>query len=131
MFPHRALECLDIPWGIIRVKQHLPLASLHLLVAGSEEIPRRPVDEPDTPIRIGHPHDRRAAVRHDAKTVFTLAYCSRRPAALRDVLHPSHKVCRAAAGTFYQRDPYARPNRTPTAMDVPQLRVYESGWIPP
>ena len=49
MFPHRALECPYILRRIIRVKQHLPLASFHLLVAGSEEIPRRPVDEPDSP----------------------------------------------------------------------------------
>jgi hypothetical protein len=69
--PHRAGERLDVA-AVVAMDERVPPASRHLLQGGSEELPERPVDEHDIPLRVRHPHDDRGAVRQDPETFLGL-----------------------------------------------------------
>src|ERR1035438_8484768 len=112
MLRYRVLERPRVWRRVVRVKEWLPPRAFQQFYGYAAEFPMCPVDELTPTLCVGHPHDRRTAVRHDTEAVFTLSQRLLHPFPLRDIFHVGHEIQRAAGAVPHQREPATRPHNT-------------------
>ena len=119
----------DVIRRIVGVNRRLPTAACHLFKRGAEEVPVGAVDEAIAAIGVGHPHDGRATVRHDAEPFFAFAQRVLGPFSLPDIFHVGDDIFRAAGAILQHRKPAARPHDSAGAVKVALLHLFASRWI--